>query len=40
LPKKSGIKAAAIVASAGFWDLALEILSKSDRGLADEISRL
>jgi FkbM family methyltransferase len=40
LPKKSAIKAAAIVASAGFWDLALEILSKSDRGLADEISRL
>lgn len=38
LPQKDAIKAAAIVASAGFWDLALEILSKGDRGLADEIS--
>ena len=38
LPKSSAIKAAAIVAGAGFWDLALEILSKSDSGLAEEIS--
>jgi FkbM family methyltransferase len=38
LPQKDAIKAAAIVASAGFWDLALEILAKGDRGLAEEIS--
>lgn len=39
LPEENAIRAAAVVASAGFWDLALEILSKNDRALAEEISR-
>jgi hypothetical protein len=31
------IKAATVIGNAGFWDLALEILSKCDRALADQI---
>jgi FkbM family methyltransferase len=40
LPKAKAVKAAAVVASAGLWDLAIEILSKSDARLAREIASL
>jgi FkbM family methyltransferase len=40
LDKAAGIRAAACVAASGFWDLALEILSKSDPALGTEIRAL
>jgi FkbM family methyltransferase len=40
LPKRSGLRAAAVIANAGYWDLALEILAKCDNAFAAEIHQL
>lgn len=40
LDLRVAIRAAAVVGTSGFWDLAVEILSKADRTLADEVSVL
>jgi hypothetical protein len=38
IPEDIALRAAAVVGCAGLWDLALEILSKSNAMLAGEIS--
>ncbi len=40
LPRRAAIRAAAVIAASGFWDLAVEILSKADRTVAQEVEAL